>query len=220
MADTKVSAIANHVTVFTNKPRFHVADDPTGSPVDGYMDTDDISGIADTQAGIAVAAAIATLVTGAASVTDEHLAVFDGDGYTIKDGGAIPDISTLVTGDATVTPGNIAVFAADGYHIEDGGAAPNVQGKRTIRTITATDDAEATDDLLICDKATAMVVTLLEATGSGTQIEVGSIGAGAVTVQVASSGTLNNSLTYILNQWDVIKCVDISAGVYLIVSVA
>lgn len=220
MADTKVSAIANHVVDFTDKPRFHVADDPTGTPVDGYMDTDDIATIADTQAAAAVAAAIATLVTGDASVTDGHMAVFDTDGYTIKDGGAIPDISELVTGDASVTPGNIAVFGADGYTIEDGGAAPNVAGTYTIRTITATDDAESTDQVLICDKSTAMVVTLLEATGSGRWIKVGSIGAGAVTVQVASSGTLNDSLTYILNQWDMITAIDISAGVYMIASVA
>jgi hypothetical protein len=220
MAELKISARANHVVDFSNKPRFPVADDPTGTPVSGYMDTDDIGDIATASATIVVAAAIATLVTGDATVTDGNLAVFDADGYHIKDGGANPDISTRVTGDATVTPGNIAVFGADGYTIEDGGAAPNVAGTYAVRTITATDDAETTDQVLICDKGTAMVVTLLEATGSGRWIKVGSIGAGAVTVQVASSGTLNASLTYILNQWDMITAIDISAGVYLIASVA
>jgi hypothetical protein len=216
MADVKISARVNHVTDFTNKPRFPVADDPTGTPVSGYMDTDDISAIADASAAAAIAALTIGNVSSSGEVSAGNMAVWI-DADTIEDGGAIPDISLLVTGDASVTPGNIAVFDADGYHIVDGGAAPNVAGKRTIRTITAADTAETTDDLVVCNKATAMVFTLLEATGSGAPITVCSINTGVITIDVTAGGTIDGGLTKTLNQWNSVDLVDISAGMWKIV---
>lgn len=120
MAEKKISAQANHVTSFTNKPRFPVADDPTGTPVSGYMDTDDISTIADASAAAAIALLTIGNVSSSGAVSAGNLAVWI-DEDTIEDGGAIPDIALLVTGDASVTDGHVAVFDADGYHIKDGG---------------------------------------------------------------------------------------------------
>jgi hypothetical protein len=135
MADVKISAQANHVTSFTNKPRFPVADDPTGTPVSGYMDTDDISTIADASAAAAIAALTIGDVLGTATADDGEVVLFDGSGYKLKSSGAaMPDISLLVTGDASVTPGNIAVFDADGYHIVDGGAISSTPSIEILAT--------------------------------------------------------------------------------------
>jgi hypothetical protein len=216
MAEKPIYSDTNHVTNYSHDPWFPVIDDPTGTPVDGHMTVTDIKTIADTEAAAAIAA-LGTLgdVVGPAGAINNHLAVFDGvTGKLIKDGGAIPAGGTgTVTTTGAVTAGHYVKFI-DVSHIEDGGT---IAGNRTITNVSAAYVALASDDLIICNKATSMTVTLLAATGSGRKVSVASIGVGVITIEVASAGTINNAATMVLNQWDTADLVDISAGMYLFV---
>jgi hypothetical protein len=219
MAEKTIYAETNHITDFTNKPRFPVVDDPTGTPVDGYMDSDDIYNIAEDAADtqIALLGSVGDVV-GPAGATDGNIALFDGvTGKLLKDGPA------YVPGLAPVDPSivdNIVVFADtagtqkdSGYSIAD--LVASAQGDYTITTVTAAYVQLITDEWIICDKATPMTVTLLAATGSGHPIKVTSIGVGVVTLEVASSGTINAAATIVLNQWQTASLCDISSGMYI-----
>jgi len=72
-------------------------------------------------------------VYGDAGATDEHLAVFDTDGYHIKDGGTVPAGGGDVVGPADAVDGNMAVFdTTTGKLIRDGGA-PGAGGGHVIQ---------------------------------------------------------------------------------------
>jgi hypothetical protein len=72
-------------------------------------------------------------VYGDAVATDEHLAVFDTDGYHIKDGGTVPAGGGDVVGPADAVDGNMAVFdTTTGKLIRDGGA-PGAGGGHVIQ---------------------------------------------------------------------------------------
>jgi hypothetical protein len=217
MADTDISEETNHITDFTNKPRFPAVDDPTNTKVPGYIDTDDILSIASTYTDAEIAA-LGTLgnVSSSGAVTAGNLAVWI-DADTIEDGGAIP------TGVAPVDPSvvdNIVVFAdVDGAQKDSGYSITDLisagTGNYTITTVTAAYVQLITDQWIIVDKATPMTVTLLEATGSGHPIKVSSIGVGVVTLEVDGAGTINASATIVLNQWETASLCDISAGMYI-----
>jgi hypothetical protein len=68
------------------------------------------------QDGRATASAGGGDVLGNASVTDGHLAVFDGDGYHIKDGGAVPARQFLFTveGDLTAATNPLRIYNVTG----------------------------------------------------------------------------------------------------------
>jgi hypothetical protein len=111
--------------------------DPTASKVPGYMDTNDIAAIADTQAAAAIAAlgALGDVRFDGLTTTPGHVAVFtSADGKLIEDGGAIPAGTGDMFGTASATDGNLMVFDVDGYHAKDGGAASVAPIIKTLTT--------------------------------------------------------------------------------------
>jgi hypothetical protein len=86
-----------------------------------------------------------------------------------------------------------------------------------IVTKTADYTATANDKTIVCNKATAMTITLPAATGSGRKFEIANIGAGVVTVDGNASETINGETTQALDQWSAIQVKDYVAGGWVIV---
>lgn len=83
-------------------------------------------------------------------------------------------------------------------------------------TKTASYLATATDDVIVCNKATAMTITLPAATGGGKVYWIKSIGAGAVTVDPNASETIDGETTQTIGQWESICIHDYAAGAWAI----
>ena len=75
----------------------------------------------------------------------------------------------------------------------------------------------ASDYFVICNKATAMTITLPAASGSGKSYMIKSIGAGKVTIDANSTETIDGELTQSLNQWDCINIVDYASGKWVVI---
>lgn len=91
------------------------------------------------------------------------------------------------------------------------------QRKETIRIVTDSTTETTADGLIVCNKATAMTVTLLAATGSGRERTIKSIGLGVVTVDGAGAETIDGQTTQTLNQHDSMTIVDYTTGAWVIV---
>ena len=93
------------------------------------------------------------------------------------------------------------------------------QLKTSTRTVTATTTELATDanGTIVCDKATAMTVNLLAATGSGRQVTVKSVNIGVVTVDPLNAETIDNETTQALGLNDSMTLVDYASGKWVIV---
>lgn len=87
--------------------------------------------------------------------------------------------------------------------------------KVTITAISYT--ALETDELIVCDKSTAMTITLPAATGSGQMYEIANINTGAVTLDAAGSETINGKATQTIDQWACIQCIDYASGKLVII---
>ena len=70
-----------------------------------------------------------------------------------------------------------------------------VQLLGNVRIVTNTTTELADDGLIVCDRATAMTVNLLAATGSKRTLEIGSINNGVVTVTPNGADTINGEVT-------------------------
>ena len=75
------------------------------------------------------------------------------------------------------------------------------------RVVTGTDSVVATDVLVVCNSVGAFTLTLPTAV-TGQWFNIKNIGAGTVTVDGASSDTIDGETTQLLYQWDgiVIQC--------------
>jgi hypothetical protein len=91
------------------------------------------------------------------------------------------------------------------------------QRKDTIRVVTDSTTETTSDGLIVCNKGTAMTVTLLAATGSGRKRKIKNIGAGVVTVDGNASETIDGQTTQAVNQWNSMTIVDYAAGAWVIV---
>jgi hypothetical protein len=110
--------------------------------------------------------------------------------------------------------------AVDGYVLTaDGsaGAAWEVLPFDAVTTKTGVYTAQATDRAIICNSATAFTVTLLGATGSGQRLTIKNINTGLVTVDGASSDTIDGSDNVKLAQWDAVQIVDYAANKWAVV---
>ena len=72
------------------------------------------------------------------------------------------------------------------------------------------------DTIVICNKPTAMTVTLPVASGGSRILEIKNIGAGLVTVATNGADTLDGELTQSLYQWEAITIVDYAANSWAI----
>jgi len=110
--------------------------------------------------------------------------------------------------------GGIAGFNADtldGYHASDFNLTGNV------RVVTASTTELTTDGMIVCNKAVAMGVQLLAATGSKRTLQIASINDGVVTVTPDGADTINAEVSqsvyngscmvikdYAVNKWIII----------------
>ena len=89
-------------------------------------------------------------------------------------------------------------------------------GNPPTRIVTDDTIELATDYTIVCNKDTAMTVTLLAATGSNRVREISNIGAGAVTVDANGAETIDGELTQVLSQWDTMDIKDYATSVWKI----
>jgi len=84
-------------------------------------------------------------------------------------------------------------------------------------TITDTDTLDDTNDVVVCDKSSAMTVDLPEATGSGRRYIIKNINTGTVTVDPDSTETIDGASSYDIPQWESITVVDYASGKWVII---
>ena len=84
-----------------------------------------------------------------------------------------------------------------------------------IKTDTYT--ATVNDEIIVCNKGTAMTINLPAASGSGQRFDIKNIGAGAVTIDGDSSDTIDGETTQALNQWDSIAIIDYATNKWIII---
>lgn len=89
--------------------------------------------------------------------------------------------------------------------------------KKAVVTKTSTYTATTLDEVIICNKTTAMTINLPAATGSGQTYSVKSINTGAITVDANSSETIDGALTQVIYQWESITVVDYVTGAWIII---
>lgn len=80
--------------------------------------------------------------------------------------------------------------------------------KLNVRTATDSTTIAVTDDILICNKATPMTVTLIAATGTEQRFYIKNVGVGEVTVARAGSDTIDGETSQSILQWECIELVD------------
>lgn len=90
---------------------------------------------------------------------------------------------------------------------------------RKSALVTKTDNYIVTtnDEIIICNKATAMTITLLAATGSGQTYHIKNIGAGVVTIDANGTELIDGAETKTINQWEFITVVDGASGNWYII---
>ena len=99
---------------------------------------------------------------------------------------------------------------------------PDKDGNFALRqgfVTTKTDSYVITsaDETVICNKGSAMTITLPAATGSGITYSIKNIGAGDVTVDGNSSDTIDGDTTQTLYQWDGIRIADYAANKWVVI---
>jgi hypothetical protein len=80
-------------------------------------------------------------------------------------------------------------------------------------TYTATSD----DNVIVCNKASAMTINLPAATGTGREYIIKNINTGLVTIDGNGSETIDGSTTASIMQWESAQIVDYSSGAWIII---
>ena len=86
--------------------------------------------------------------------------------------------------------------------------------KQNVRTETDSTTIATSDEVLVCNKGTAMTVTLIAATGTEQRFYIKNIGAGVVTVARAGSDTIDGETSQTVSQYDCLELIDRAAGVW------
>jgi len=89
-------------------------------------------------------------------------------------------------------------------------------GNPNVRTVPDTTTELATDHTIVCNKATAMTVNLLAATGSGRIRVISNIGAGEVTVNPDGLETINGETTQPVYTDNTMEIQDYASGKFII----
>lgn len=85
---------------------------------------------------------------------------------------------------------------------------------KTIETDTYT--VEDTDEVIICNKATAMFIYLPTTTGTGQRLYIVNVNTGIVTIDASATETINDELTIDLYQWDCLEIISYDTGKWAI----
>jgi len=91
-----------------------------------------------------------------------------------------------------------------------------VQLLGNVRVVTNTTTELTDDGLIVCDRATAMTVNLLAATGSKRTIKIGSINDGVVTVTPNGADTINGEVSQLLYNDSCMVVQDYAANKWII----
>jgi hypothetical protein len=86
-----------------------------------------------------------------------------------------------------------------------------------ITTKTATYNATANDDIIVCNKTTAMSINLPAATGTGKRLTIKNINIGTVTVDADTTELIEGELTQDLLEGECIMIIDYANGKWLVV---
>lgn len=145
---------------------------------------------------------ILRLFEGKAIPTDTPGAV---TGEVLSENQAISDLAELFAGSL---PDETLVFPSS-FGLATGYAT------FTIKTDTYT--ATTNDELIVCNKATAMTINLPAATGTGKKLSIGNVNTGQVTVDANLSELINGELTQLVDQWACMDIVDYASGKWIII---
>ena len=99
----------------------------------------------------------------------------------------------------------------------DGHDSTYFQSVGNVRIVTATTTEIAEDGLIVCNKAIAMVVNLLAASGSKRLLEIASINDGPVTVTPNGADTINGEATQIVYKNSCMVIKDYAANKWIII---
>lgn len=88
-----------------------------------------------------------------------------------------------------------------------------------VNPVTKTGDYTATtaDDLIVCNSTTAFTILLPGATGTGQKLYIKNINTGVITVDGASSDTIDGVTTQTLAQWDGIQIIDYGTNTWIVI---
>jgi hypothetical protein len=86
-----------------------------------------------------------------------------------------------------------------------------------VRTVTDSTTIAVTDDVLVCNKGTAMTVTLIAATGTEQRFYIKNIGAGVVTVARAGSDLIDGETSQTVEQYACLEIIDSASAVWSII---
>ena len=101
--------------------------------------------------------------------------------------------------------------------VDSGGTTKTKGMKRTVAVKTDTYTATVNDEVIICNKGTAMTINLPVASGSGQTFDIKNIGAGTVTIDGNTSDTIDGETTQEITQWDSINVVDYASNKWIII---
>ena len=93
----------------------------------------------------------------------------------------------------------------------------DVQLIGTTRVVTNTTTELTNDGLIVCNKATAMTVNLLAATGSNRELQIGSINDGVITVTPNGSDKINGEVSQSLYNGSCMVIKDYAANKWIII---
>lgn len=99
-----------------------------------------------------------------------------------------------------------------------GGVNPTIWIKPyTTTTATGNYAVLANDEMIVCNSASALTITLPVATGSGREIPIKNINSGVATVDGDGSDTIDGSTTIALYQWESAVVKDYAANKWIII---
>jgi len=129
------------------------------------------------------------------------------------------DIHDLVT--SRVNLGLVAGGSGDIWVEKAGdtmtGVLTTLGVKRAITIKVADYVATTTDEVIVCNKTTAIKITLPPATGSGQTYAIANINTGVATLDGDSSDTINGDTTQTIDQWACIQVVDYITNKWIII---
>jgi len=100
-------------------------------------------------------------------------------------------------------------------YVEKAGLIKSSGRKQAVVTKTDNYTATVNDEVIVCNKTTAMTITLPVASGSGQTYEIKNINTGVVTVS-KSGDTIDGETSQTLNQWDCMVVCDYAANGWVI----
>jgi hypothetical protein len=141
-------------------------------------------------------------------------------GFDIRVSGSLVEQVNIQDGKVEPTTDNDIDLGNSTYQYKDGyfNGTLYTDG-RILSYVVKTDTYTATtdDDVIICNKASAMDIDLPAATGSGRRFTIKNINTGTVTIDPDGAETVDGAASYAVPQWDSITVLDYASGAWVII---